>query len=151
MESACSSSSSWGKDKWGPALLSASNQRARIYSQVLWFNICIYDIMVQWQLPSTTAWSKCQPRLAQKSHSSFWHNAFIWNIWFLDDKRHRLPGNLQRGLEDGAMTIRKNLISTQNSTMIFGPIAVGHVLYCNTRRFKEWGIFLMHKYVTGYA
>lgn len=37
-------------------------------------------------------WSKCQPCLAQTSHRSFWHNAFIWDIWFLGDKRQRLPG-----------------------------------------------------------
>lgn len=56
-----------------------------------------------------------------------------------------------RGLQDGAINIVQFLFQRKNSTMIFGPGAMGDVLHCYTRTVKEWGIFVAYKYLADFA
>lgn len=103
-ESACSSSS-WGKDKWVPALISASNQRARTNSHMLWFNICIYDIMVQWQLSSKQRGPNANPVWHRTLTDHFGTILSSGIFGFLMIKGIDYQAIYSRGLEDGVMTI----------------------------------------------
>ena len=81
----------WGKDKWGPALLSASNQTARTSSRRLWSQT--FASMTEWssdichrnsvvQMPTQYGTECSQIILAQCFHRKY-----------LDNERQRIPGD----------------------------------------------------------
>lgn len=138
----------WLRGQWyrGPSPLSACDLK-RIYPQ------CSDLSFVYENCPVTlvwNAWSKCQQCLAQNSHRSFWHNALVWNIWFVTNK-----GKVNQATDSRLDMLYHELFMVQDGgmtglhlLMLFKTVPWSLVqefwdMHC-TVRVIQWGI-LMYK------